>query len=141
MSGGRRSRSSSAAPSKLKTIWCQAAKAGAGGCFAISEPNAGSDVRRVETTARLENGVWRLSGEKWFVTSYNASDYMLVHAHVDGDSDKPTLFLVDCRADGITHLRSPRFTHAFAFDHAELRLDDVALGPEAMLARSAKASS
>ncbi|MEM7221891.1 MAG: acyl-CoA dehydrogenase family protein [Pseudomonadota bacterium] len=103
------------------------------GCFAITEPGAGSDVRLVETSARLENGLWRISGEKWFVTSYNACDYMIVHAHVDGDPEKPSLFLMDTKADGVTHLRSPRFTHAFAFDHAELRLDDVALPQEALL--------
>ncbi|HKF63499.1 MAG TPA: acyl-CoA dehydrogenase [Dongiaceae bacterium] len=103
------------------------------GCFAITEPNAGSDPRRVETTARLENGRWRLDGEKWFVTSYNASDFIIVHAHVDGDPDKPTLFLVDKPAEGLTHLRSPRFMHDFAFDHAELRLEDLGLAPEKML--------
>ena len=103
------------------------------GCFAITEPNAGSDPRRCETTARLENGRWRLDGEKWFVTSYSASDFIIVHAHVDGDPDKPTLFLVDKPAEGLTHLRSPRFMHDFAFDHAELRLEDLGLAPEKML--------
>jgi acyl-CoA dehydrogenase len=108
------------------------------GCFAITEPNAGSDPRRVETTARLEDGCWRLDGEKWFVTSYNASDFIILHAHVDGDPDKPTLFLVDkapaLKPDGgLVHLRSPRFMHDFAFDHAELRLENLRLAPEKML--------
>jgi alkylation response protein AidB-like acyl-CoA dehydrogenase len=103
------------------------------GAFAITEPGSGSDNRAVETTATLENGVWRLTGEKWFVTSYNASDFIIVHAHVDGDPDKPTLFLVDLPADGLTHLRSPKFMHNYAFDHAELRLDGVGVRPEKML--------
>ena len=105
------------------------------GAFAITEPGAGSDNRAVETTAVLENGVWRLSGEKWFVTSYNASDFMIVHAHVDGDPDKPTLFLVDLPADGVNHLRSPKFMHNYAFDHAELKLEGVAVRPEKMLGK------
>jgi alkylation response protein AidB-like acyl-CoA dehydrogenase len=103
------------------------------GCFAISEPGAGSDPRQVETRAELTGNLWRLSGEKWFVTSYNASDYIIVHAHVDGDPDKPTLFLLDKPAEGLEHLRSPRFMHNYAFDHAELRLDGVAVPPERML--------
>jgi acyl-CoA dehydrogenase len=103
------------------------------GCFAISEPNAGSDTSRIETTARLANGLWRLDGEKWFVTSYDASDFVIVHAHVDGDARKPTLFLVDKPKNGLIHLRSPRFMHDFAFDHAELRLDALELAPEKML--------
>lgn len=103
------------------------------GCFAITEEDAGSDPRRVKTSARRKDGKWLLSGEKWFVTSYNASDFIIVHAHVDGDADKPTLFLVDKPAKNMTHLRSPRFMHNFAFDHAEIRLDDVAVDEDKML--------
>src|SRR5262249_22715138 len=58
-----------------------------------------------------------------------------VHAHVDGDPDKPTLFLVDKPADGLIHLRSPRFMHDFAFDHAELHLENLRVGPDKMLGR------
>jgi alkylation response protein AidB-like acyl-CoA dehydrogenase len=103
------------------------------GCFAITEPEAGSDPRRVQTSAVRKNGKWHLNGEKWFVTSYNASDFIIVHAHVDGDPDKPTLFLVDKPAAGLVHLRSPKFMHNFAFDHAELRFEDVAVPEDRML--------
>jgi acyl-CoA dehydrogenase len=103
------------------------------GCFAITEPSAGSDTSRIETTARFEDGSWRLDGEKWFVTSYDASDFIIVHAHVEGDSAKPTLFLVDKPAEGLIHLRSPKFMHDFVFDHAELRLEGLKLAPEKML--------
>ena len=99
-------------------------------CFAITEPQAGSDPRMVETRALWREGAWRLTGEKWFVTSWNASDYVIVHAHVDGDPDKPTLFLIDKPAPGLTHLRSPRFMHTYCFDHAELRLEEVAVPDE-----------
>jgi alkylation response protein AidB-like acyl-CoA dehydrogenase len=103
------------------------------GCFAITEANAGSDPRQVETTAVLKGDSWYLTGEKWFVTSYNASDFIIVHAHVDGDPDKPTLFLVDKPAAGLVHLRSPKFMHNYAFDHAELRFDHVAVPRANML--------
>ena len=103
------------------------------GAFAITEPGSGSDNRAVETKAVLENGVWRLTGEKWFVTSYNTSDFIIVHAHVDGDPDKPTLFLVDLPADGLTHIRSPKFMHNYAFDHAELKLNGLGVREDKML--------
>jgi alkylation response protein AidB-like acyl-CoA dehydrogenase len=103
------------------------------GCFAITEPDAGSDPRRVKTSAVLKNGKWHLNGEKWFVTSYNASDFIIVHAHVDDDPDKPTLFLVDKPAERMTHLRSPKFMHNFAFDHAELRFEDTTVPEDRML--------
>ncbi len=99
-------------------------------CFAITEPGAGSDPRMVETRALWRDGMWRLRGEKWFVTSWNASDYVIVHAHVDGDPDKATLFLIDKPAAGLEHIRSPRFMHAYCFDHAELKLNDVAVPDE-----------
>lgn len=97
------------------------------GCYAITEPGAGSDARAVQTSAVLRGGKWRLKGEKWFVTSFNASDFLIVHAHVDGDADKPTLFLVDKDTRGVVHKRSPHFMHTYAFDHAEVLLEDVAV--------------
>jgi alkylation response protein AidB-like acyl-CoA dehydrogenase len=103
------------------------------GCFAISEPEAGSDPRRVQTEAIADGDSYRITGEKWFVTSYNASDYIIVHAHVDGDPDKPTLFLVDVNTPGIRHLRSPHFMHTFIFDHAELAFENVRIPATARL--------
>ncbi len=105
------------------------------GAFAITEPGSGSDNRAVETRADRRGDRWVITGEKWFVTSYNASDFVIVHAHVDGDPDKPTLFLVDSNAPKLRHLRSPKFMHNYAFDHAELRLEGVEVGEERMLGR------
>jgi acyl-CoA dehydrogenase len=105
------------------------------GCFAITEPDAGSDPRRVKTEAVLRQGQWYLTGEKWFVTSYNASDFIIVHAHVDGDPDKPTLFLVDKPVEKMAHLRSPQFMHNFAFDHAELRFEGSPVPEHKMLGK------
>jgi alkylation response protein AidB-like acyl-CoA dehydrogenase len=103
------------------------------GCFAITEPQAGSDPRRVRTEAVSDGDSYVLNGEKWFVTSYNACDYIIVHAHVDGDPDKPTLFLVDTDEPGIRHLRSPHFMHTFIFDHAELAFENVRVPASARL--------
>ena len=51
------------------------------GAFAITEEGAGSDPRQVQTRAVRRGGEWLLTGVKWFVTSYNASDFVIVHAH------------------------------------------------------------
>jgi alkylation response protein AidB-like acyl-CoA dehydrogenase len=87
----------------------------------------------VQTRADFRGGVYRISGEKWFVTSYDACDYVIVHAHVDGDADKPTLFLIDHGAPGLRHVRSPRFMHDYIFDHAELVFDGVEASRSQML--------
>jgi len=103
------------------------------GCFAITEENAGSDPRQVKTRAVKRGDTWYLSGEKWFVTSYNASDFIIVHAHVDDDPDKPTLFIVDKPVQNMVHTRSPKFMHNFAFDHAELIFEDTPVAEDAVL--------
>jgi alkylation response protein AidB-like acyl-CoA dehydrogenase len=89
----------------------------------------------VATRADRHGSGFRLSGEKWFVTSWNASDYILVHANLDGDPTKPTLFIVDKALPGVRHVRSPRFMHNYAFDHAEVIFDGVELPAEAMLGK------
>ena len=99
-------------------------------CFAITEPQAGSDPRMVRTRAEWRDGRWRISGEKWFVSSWNASDFVIVHAHVEGNPQQPTLFIVDKPAEGLKHVRSPRFMHHYCFDHAELRFTDVQVADE-----------
>lgn len=38
----------------------------------ITEKEAGSDVGAIKTVARLENGVWRLYGHKWFCSNVSA---------------------------------------------------------------------
>jgi alkylation response protein AidB-like acyl-CoA dehydrogenase len=103
------------------------------GCFAISEPGAGSDPGSVTARADQTASGFRLYGEKWFVTSWEACDYVIVHAHLDGDPALPTLFLVDKGLPGLSHVRSPKFMHTYIFDHAELVFEGVEIGPEALL--------
>ena len=104
-------------------------------CYAITEPGAGSDPRMVRTSAVMRNGKYILSGEKWFVTSANASTIILVHAHVDGDPDKPTLFIVDRDAPGVIKQRAPRFMHNYAFEHWEIVFDNVELEESRILGK------
>ncbi|MCC6467249.1 MAG: acyl-CoA/acyl-ACP dehydrogenase [Alphaproteobacteria bacterium] len=103
--------------------------------FAITEEGAGSDPRRVRTRADRRDGRYYLSGEKWFVTSGDVADYLIVHAHVDGDPDKPTLFLVDKDLPGISVKRIPKFMHNYVFEHPEFVFENVALGEDKVLGR------
>ena len=103
------------------------------GCYAITEPGAGSDPRQVKTKAMPSGNGYKISGEKWFVTSYNASDFVIVHAHVNDDPDKPTLFVIDLDSPGIEHVRSPHFMHNFTFDHAEVKFHEVAVNQDDIL--------
>jgi alkylation response protein AidB-like acyl-CoA dehydrogenase len=101
--------------------------------YAITEEGAGSDVTAVATTARRENGEWVIEGEKWHVTSGDVADFFLVHAHVDGDPAKATVFLVDKDAPGVRLVRTPRYTHTFVFEHPIFSFDGVRVGDDRVL--------
>jgi len=97
--------------------------------YAITEENAGSDVTMVRTTARREDGGWILDGQKWHVTSGDVADFLLVHAHVDGDPAKATVFLVDKDSPGVRVARTPKYMHTFVFEHpifdfTQVRVED-----------------
>ena len=51
----------------------------------MTEKAAGSDVGQVETVARNDGGVWRLTGEKWFC-SHTDADVALMLARPEGAS-------------------------------------------------------
>ena len=102
-------------------------------CVAVTEPQAGSDPRMIGTRADRRDGRFVLNGEKWFVTSGDVADYVIVHANVDGDPDKPTLFLVDKALPGVRIAREPKFTHTYVFGHPEFLFEDVEVGEDRVL--------
>jgi acyl-CoA dehydrogenase len=101
--------------------------------YAITEEGAGSDPSMVATTAVREGADWLIRGEKWHVTSGDVADFFLVHAHVDGDPAKATVFLVDKDMAGVRLVRTPRYMHTFVFEHPIYAFDDVRLGDDRVL--------
>jgi alkylation response protein AidB-like acyl-CoA dehydrogenase len=53
------------------------------GCYCLTEPNAGSDVASMESTAREEGDSYVLDGEKIWITNGNLADIALVFASRD----------------------------------------------------------
>jgi acyl-CoA dehydrogenase len=101
-------------------------------CFAVTEPDAGSDPSRITSTATRVGGGYRISGEKWFVTTGDVADFLIVLALVQPEG-APTLFLVDKDLPGVSIKRTPRYMHTFVFEHPEFILEDVAIGAECVL--------
>ncbi len=101
--------------------------------YAITEAGAGSDPTMVRTAARWDGEAWVLDGTKWHVTAGDVADFLLVHAHVDGDPGKPTVFLVDKDLPGVRIVRTPRYMHTFVFEHPIFAFEGVRLPPEAVL--------
>ncbi|MCA9877432.1 MAG: acyl-CoA/acyl-ACP dehydrogenase, partial [Thermomicrobiales bacterium] len=72
------------------------------GCYAITEPEAGSDVSRLRTIATRDGDGWRISGEKWFVTGGDVAGFVLVVADTETDQGRvPTIFFVARDAPGV----------------------------------------
>lgn len=61
-------------------------------CFAITEPDAGSDASNLRTTARREGDDWVINGEKTFISGGADADFCILFANTD---DGVTSFLVD----------------------------------------------
>jgi alkylation response protein AidB-like acyl-CoA dehydrogenase len=93
-------------------------------CYAVTEPEAGSDPQNLSTTATPTDGGWLINGEKWFVTVGDYADFMILLAAA-GPSRQPTLFLVDKDTPGIAVQRTPRFMHTFVYEHPEFTFTDV----------------
>jgi acyl-CoA dehydrogenase len=101
-------------------------------CFAVTEPDAGSDPSRIVSTATRVDEDYRLNGEKWFVTTGDVADFLIVLALVEPKA-APTLFLVDKDLPGVSIKRTPRYMHTFVFEHPEFILEDVAVGADCVL--------
>lgn len=106
------------------------------GCYAITEPGAGSDTGQLAATARRAGDGFRISGEKWFATGGDVAAFFMVVANVvgdDGSDPRPTIFFVDRDAPGLRVVREPRFTHASVYGHPVLVFDDVPVGQDDIL--------
>ncbi len=101
--------------------------------YAITEEGAGSDPSMVQTTAGRDGDGWVLDGEKWHVTSGDVADFFLVHAHVDGDPTKATIFLVDKDSPGVRLVRTPAYTHTFVFEHPIYAFEGVHVDDDGIL--------
>jgi acyl-CoA dehydrogenase len=71
--------------------------------FALTEPEAGSDVASMRSVARREGEDWVLDGEKVFISNVGIARHYVVFANADPSLGKKGIsaFLVDARAPGL----------------------------------------
>ncbi|MBO9448958.1 acyl-CoA dehydrogenase family protein [Tropicibacter sp. R16_0] len=79
-----------------------AARGERAGCFALSEPNAGSDASRIQTTAVKDGDDYIINGHKRYITASRTADFAIVMCVTDPDAgyDGVTAFLVDAKSPG-----------------------------------------
>ncbi|GII25218.1 acyl-CoA dehydrogenase family protein [Planosporangium mesophilum] len=74
-------------------------------CFAITEPDAGSNFHRLATVARRDGDDYVLSGRKVFISGVDESAYVLVVARMADERSgrlQPALFVVPTDAPGLS---------------------------------------
>src|SRR5439155_19238281 len=75
-----------------------------------TEPQAGSDAGRLQTTARLEGNEWVLDGQKRFISNGSIADLVQVYAREPGTSrhEGISLFMVPKGGPGlrVTHVET-----------------------------------
>ncbi len=106
------------------------------GCYALTEPNAGSDAAGIETTATLDGDDYVLNGEKIWITNGGIASLALVFANADpGRKHKGICaFLVPIFTPGLRRERMPgkELGHRAA-DHAHLFFENVRVPKSALL--------
>lgn len=73
------------------------------GAFGLTEPDAGSDIRGIKTTARRTGDDWVLNGSKLYITNGSIADFMLVAARTGEGRGGGTLsmFIVETADPGV----------------------------------------
>lgn len=107
--------------------------------IAMSEPEAGSDLRAISSTAEKRGDHWVLNGSKTFVTSGIQADLIIVAAKLKGDdAGGMGLFAVPADAEGFSRGRKLRKLGRLAQDTAELFFDDVVVPSEDVIGTPGK---
>ena len=105
------------------------------GCFALTEPDTGSDVASLRTRATRSDGGWTISGQKMWISLGNYAEVALVFAQTDPDEKHRGLacFLVPTSSDGFSTQEIHGKLGLRASDTAEISLDGVEVPDDAML--------
>jgi alkylation response protein AidB-like acyl-CoA dehydrogenase len=104
--------------------------------FALTEPNAGSDVANIATRAERRGDRWVLNGTKTWVTNAPVADLLTVAAKTSGERGMRNiaLFLVDRgRAPGVSLGKKIDKMSVRASETGEIRLEDVEVPGECLL--------
>jgi acyl-CoA dehydrogenase len=95
-------------------------------CVAMTEPNAGSDVRSMQTRAERQGDDYVINGSKHFISYADVADFIVLFAAsgVDetakGKKKRITSFLIDKGTPGLEVRLGPRSVSHRGFHHCEL---------------------
>lgn len=97
---------SQAAPEHVRDFWISRAVEGkAIAAFALTEPDAGSDVAAIKTTARRDGDAYVIDGRKRFISNAGVADFYTVFARTGTDANSRaslSAFVVGARMPGFS---------------------------------------
>ncbi|HEX3791756.1 MAG TPA: acyl-CoA dehydrogenase family protein [Pseudonocardiaceae bacterium] len=112
------------------------------GCFALTEPDTGSDAANLATRAVRDGDDWLLGGSKIFITNGTWAQVALVFARTGGDGHQGvTAFLVPTDTPGFTATTIHGKLGLRGQATAELHLDQVRVPDSARLGELGKGFS
>ncbi len=129
-----------AAPEHVRDFWLERAATGkAIAAFALTEPDAGSDVAAIKTTARLiregESGeeFYVIDGRKRFISNAGLADFYTVFAKTGERADgraELSAFVVSARMQGFrvrerTHMIAPHPIGEIEFENCSVPAEDM----------------
>lgn len=106
------------------------------GCFAVTEPNAGSDLAGMKTSAVRDGGHWVLNGAKMFINNAPIADMAIVFAVNDkekGSRGGVTAFLVENGTPGFSRGKAEDLMGQRSLQVGQLFLEDVRVPQENIL--------
>lgn len=122
-----------AAPEHIREFWLSRAVAGkAIAAFALTEPDAGSDVAAIQTTATLEGDAYVINGRKRFISNAGIADFYTVFARTgtgEGNRAKISAFVVSAKMPGFrvverTPLIAPHPIGEIEFENCRVPVED-----------------
>ncbi len=96
-------------------------------CIGVSEPDAGSDVAGIRTTARKDGGDYVINGGKLWITNGAQADWMCCLANTSEGSPhrNKSLIVLPMKTQGVTIERRLRKIGMNSSDTAQIHFDDV----------------
>jgi len=125
---------SQAAPDHVREFWLsRAANGKAIAAFALTEPDAGSDVAAIQTTARRDGETYVIDGRKRFISNAGIADFYTVFAKTGTREDGRaalSAFVVGSKMQGFsvvqrTPLMAPHPIGEIAFDGCRVPAEDM----------------
>ena len=108
--------------------------------YCITEPEAGTDVSGIRTTAEKDGNGWRLNGGKIWIHNAPVADYGFVLARTDKEAGNRgmSIFIVDLHAAGVERGPKEHKMGQRASQVGALTFTDVKLGQDALLGEAGR---